>query len=656
MELKTIELVNFQNGNVKIEMEKKNLQILGDNGLGKSRILNAISWVLIDTGADGNKSLEVAPTDDINHEKEVSVSLSFIDKDNQTYLLQKSYLPTYKISNGTGERTFSGMKKVYRINGLELKEKDFNLEIQNRFGANIKNLRTILIPDFLESEYTQAQQREILKSLANTADNQEALLAEFSDEEKEIIKKYSANIEKALNDAKTRAKQKRKDLDKLDSVLEFLRKDILEQEEKQVNDQNLKDELAKIIEQKNNIELLDINTNLNQLDDEMRVKQSEYDRLKTEYHSDIVSRYTAKLVNEMNGLRTKMDGMKDVIDSIKGELNERRRVFTLITNHGKALKNKSFVCPECRRAFEEDEYRTYISDKKMLDTNSVDYKIFNSSLEELLNLQNEIAIQGKNAKEELTKIEDEYVTLQTRYKKVLELTQNRPSAEQLIEKYDNLAKFEDLEETKALIKEIKSLDAKILKEREKVKATRSSETFKALTEEEERLRSELANIQHLAKTLKESNDKLENESKQRESVVEELLEATLEDRVLTRYNTLQNDSLTDSVNANFENVKIQFFDTLVSGEQKTDCKILVRSSDNKDVFVPILSANTASRINARIELSLALRKLWNVSIPILVDNQESVTVLTDRVKDTQVISACVKAGLDTLEYNFYEHC
>jgi hypothetical protein len=69
--------------------------------------------------------------------------------------------------------------------------------------------------------------------------------------------------------------------------------------------------------------------------------------------------------------------------------------------------------------------------------------------------------------------------------------------------------------------------------------------------------------------------------------------------------------------------------------------------------VPFAFANNAARINAGLEIIGVLSKHWGLSMPVCVDNAESVTRLIDM--DTQVIRLVVSAPDATLRLELDDH-
>lgn len=88
----------------------------------------------------------------------------------------------------------------------------------------------------------------------------------------------------------------------------------------------------------------------------------------------------------------------------------------------------------------------------------------------------------------------------------------------------------------------------------------------------------------------------------------------------------------NSINNKFKYVSFKLFDTQVNGGLNETCEALING-------VPFSNANTASQINAGLDIINALSSHYSVQAPIFIDNRESVNKLIDT--DSQIINLIV---------------
>lgn len=90
--------------------------------------------------------------------------------------------------------------------------------------------------------------------------------------------------------------------------------------------------------------------------------------------------------------------------------------------------------------------------------------------------------------------------------------------------------------------------------------------------------------------------------------------------------------LESTINEKFENVNFKLFDIQINGGLNETCEALIDG-------VPFSNANTASQINAGIDIINTLSRHYNVTAPIFIDNRESVNNIIKT--NSQVINLVV---------------
>ena len=96
--------------------------------------------------------------------------------------------------------------------------------------------------------------------------------------------------------------------------------------------------------------------------------------------------------------------------------------------------------------------------------------------------------------------------------------------------------------------------------------------------------------------------------------------------------------LDERINGKFKTVRFRLFKKQVNGGLKEDCEVMIPNESGTSL-TPYAFANNAARINAGLEIVDTLSKHWGLSMPVFVDNAESVCELLDI--DAQVIRLVV---------------
>ena len=86
------------------------------------------------------------------------------------------------------------------------------------------------------------------------------------------------------------------------------------------------------------------------------------------------------------------------------------------------------------------------------------------------------------------------------------------------------------------------------------------------------------------------------------------------------------------INKKFNNISFKLFNNLINGGLEETCEILIDG-------VPYSNANTASQINAGIEVINTLSEHYGVTAPIFIDNREAVNKIVST--ESQVINLIV---------------
>ena len=85
--------------------------------------------------------------------------------------------------------------------------------------------------------------------------------------------------------------------------------------------------------------------------------------------------------------------------------------------------------------------------------------------------------------------------------------------------------------------------------------------------------------------------------------------------------------LDSNINSRFSSVKFRLFTEQINGGIKEDCEVMIPGPNNQ--LVPYGFANNAARINAGLEIINTLSDAFEATLPVFIDNAESVTKLID---------------------------
>jgi DNA repair exonuclease SbcCD ATPase subunit len=241
--LKELELINFKGLSGKWSLDPGKNVFLGQNGTGKTTLYDAPTWLLYGKDSAGSAKFDIKTVvDGVPMSKTDHSVFATYDIDGESLKLGKTQREKYRKPRGATEEIKDGNEVVYIVDGEEVKAKEFEAVIAEKFGpwfrlvsdpkhaAKLpwKELRTIIsgmardvdheqiidsIPDLrkllngkeIEKAKTVADQRKkVIFKGKQSSDNDAGSIG--LDQIPTLIKEHRAKIEKAggmsLKDAK----------------------------------------------------------------------------------------------------------------------------------------------------------------------------------------------------------------------------------------------------------------------------------------------------------------------------------------------------------------------------------------------------------------------------------------------------------------------
>jgi len=172
--LKKLKITNFKGiQNFETELEHVT-DIYGDNGTGKSTIMDAFLWLFFGKNSNDASKFEIKRLDSKNNfikniEAEVAATL---DVDGQLIIAKKVLRQKWGARRGSIEKDYTGDENVYYWNDVPLKESEFKVKIKSIVEESVFKL--ITNPFYFNSLNWQ-DRRNTLISIAGDIDNSSVL-------------------------------------------------------------------------------------------------------------------------------------------------------------------------------------------------------------------------------------------------------------------------------------------------------------------------------------------------------------------------------------------------------------------------------------------------------------------------------------------------
>jgi chromosome segregation ATPase len=578
MKIKTFEAKNFK-GLENIAFELSEIEVIqGPNGVGKTSILDAISWVLYGTDSEGHDNFEIKPVSLEGTGVIVSVELKLELKDSEVTLRKELH---EKISS---EGVLKGNTYKYYIDGIPVSAADWGDWLKDH-RPKLYEIRTN--PLALGKLHWKERRKMLSK------------LVDFEAIEKEIRSKY--NIFGDFEGLKTKL---RGEIDKLEKSIAQYQPRIDEAQVVNVEEviftqqdeeslKNLNEGIELIQEQRKSLAL-----KIQQLRDEDRIK-AKVERLKAE----------EKWKNETEKLNELRKKQADLIEKInKNEIKKSTYTFAesnlekeieKLRNQYRAAQDVG-TCPVTGDACETQKVLQKLqknSEKELIKTTEIGLKL-KEKIEAAKKEIEDLDVEHEALKKQLADVELEIEEAQKNLS---------PMAQVDIIANPRIAELEA---------ELDALPTSFLKYDELKAKKAAFETYeKAVEKSKERI--ELLRAEWRAQSAKLQNKK--SELKNIEACKQEIA-----------------DNVESKVNVLFEGVcRWQMFNRYINGNLTPDCQLFV---EDNSVEKPWEALNHGAQVWAGLKIINRLNELLeDEPWPVLIDNAESVNGLMNLNVNYQLI-------------------
>lgn len=643
--LKRLEITNFKGIKSRVIDFEPETFIYGQNGSGKTTVVDSFIWLLFGKNSEDRKDFSIKPI--VNDDGFVSASpgkienevIGVFDIDGSELTIKRIMREKWVKSRGESEEKFTGNETLFFWNDVPCQAGEF----QNKVSELIdEKLFKLITSPYAFANLNWTERRTIItkivgdvqdEDIAATRADFKALMVTLSGKSLEEFKKEISAKKKKLKDEleliPARIDEITRGLpEKPDSAMIQIDLNNIDQAIAKCNDR-IKDQSkvseeffkAKSERQKRIYELDSIISGL--INDERHTIRAMYED--SESKKQKIESEIRNIANELSYNQADLKRTIEKIESTNSLLLTLRGKYSEVNASQITFNPNEFVCPTCKRSFDESD---------------IDQK--QQEMTEAFN---------KNKASELTRINTEGKSI-------------KPELEKIIAKRDELIESINLQEEvlagkKTELSEIKPIPGHTeIEELAKGRAV-SSIAFKNAADEMAKL-DEVNNL-----PFSESNDvsSIEGERKiyerQRDELKAKLQNQAIIDKSNARISELQGeaksfsqqiadlekmiftmeafekakiDLVEEKVNKLFTRLKFKMFTTQINGGIAPACEILCNG-------VPFSDANTASQINAGIEIINVLCDSYQVNAPIFIDGRESVTEIIPT--NSQIINMVV---------------
>lgn len=636
--LKSLSLRNFK-GIKKLDLsfDKHETNIHGANGSGKTTVFDAFTWVLFGKDSSDRKDFNIKTLnpDGTNVEKTEHEVTAVLSVDGEEKTLQRIYKENWVKKRGEADSELKGHETLFYINEVPKKAGEYAAEISEIVDESVFKL--ITNPQYFPAMKWQ-DQREILFKIAGTVSDEE--IAAGNKEFTQLLEKLNG---KKLSDYKTQitaTKRKLKaDLEAIPTRIdeaEAAKPEYYDFEEIKETIKAKETEIAGIEQS-----MLNKNTYIQNLTKKNQQIYEEINTLRADQQA-VVAAKQKELYNQDAAIREEKNALKTKIYSVDDRIKELQREQAANQRNIQSIEK---ALSELRNRFDEEEAKEYQAEAGKLicpvwnitcgDAKSIELhqenqdkarQTFNTKKVEKLA---EINSEGKRLSAELAELkarnfEAQFQALHADKDELEKKLALYPSDSATVREVSP----KNIPEWNTLEAKIAELQKGIITEYSDEGTGKLAEDKKVLTEEIKELQQKLS---HKA-IIEQQDNRVAQLNIEMKNVAQQISNLEKDEFTLEAFTRAKIDEAENRINSRFSFVKFKLFDRQINGADVETCQAMVNG-------VPYSDANTASKINAGIDIINVLCGFNDVTAPIWLDNRESVSEIIDT--ESQIVNLIV---------------
>ena len=645
--LKSLHLHQFKGiKKLDVDLTSHSTNINGANGTGKTTVFDAFTWLLFGKDSHDRKDFNIKSIDSTGKsaEKLEHTVAAVMSVDAQEITFRRTFKENWVKKRGELDAELKGHETLFWINDVPKKAGEFAAEINEILNENVFKL--ITNPKYFTNQNWK-QQREILFEIAGTVSDAE--IANGNKEFTELLEKLNG---KKLEDYRLQIVSQKKLL-KEQLVKLPTRIDEAEQSKPEAEDYS---GLEKEISAKK--------AQITSIDDQLQNASSAYQKsfednqtVQNQINTLIQNQYN--LVFEANQERVKSDNAiktekRDIQYKIDSKNNEVVILKSKINANNIGITNQEAKLQPLRDRFAEVNKSVYEASETGLtcpvwnivcgDPKSLElHKENQNKARETFNKSKVEKIDGINN-------EGVEITNNIKYLKGLNIELQKHVDQFLfeiseLEKKIALYPSDDAkpnEITGKSLPEWNALQRQIDELKEKIKTVQVPDNSDLKAKKSEiSTEIEVLNKRLSGKELIEKQDnRIKELSAEMSQVAQQLSNLEKDEFAIDNFERVRIDESEARINNRFSFVKFKLFNRQLNGGDANTCEALIDG-------VPYSDANTASQINAGVDIINVLSSFYGITAPIFIDNRESVSKILET--PAQVVNLIVDPSKKKLE-------
>lgn len=615
--------------------------IKGRNGIGKSTIADAISWVLFGTNQAGATKFGIKTKDkdgkeieDVAHSVEISLSVLDEEEGLMCYVLTRTLTETRK-EDGSVTNSYS-----YKVDGEVETAGDFKKTVDAICPEEVFRLCS---SPYSFTQMDWSEQRKRLNEMFGVPSVEDVT---GGDKKYDVIKELleKEDIDKVLKHLNYKRKEVQKSLDEVPVRLEALKNVLPKTEdwadiEKQIKEKGqeiaatrkslntIDNGGADLIRKQQNISTLNLDHKRKRIMEESAQRRlGEIIKANAEAKT-ACKKAVAEAEQNIEDLKQKLKSFDRALEKCDARMNELdaekadgKEKWKLIKARKWEWNEDDAFCPTCKQPLPEDQVQKIMEESKKAFLNNQA-----SDLKKLGDDAARIKEEVKKCEENTEYFKTEQKTTQTQLGEAeTALEEARKAQEEQAKKEEEKVSVETLLAEKPEYKQVCGRIKKIEAEQEKPADEGMSEEDKKLKADVEKKLKDLESEREvLASRLavkaqwEKVNAQIVGLQEDRAQWKEQIDGLDEKIKAASDFQKRSCEVLEENVNRRFKLVKWKMFRRQLDGTEKPWCECSVDG-------VPYSDLNTAAKINAGLDITNVLKRHYEVDVPCVIDNAETV--------------------------------
>lgn len=626
IKFKKIRIRNFR-GLVSFEanLEGRSVRISGANGLGKSSVADAITWVLFGKDSRRRTAFPIDPVDDegrIIHNLDVSVELEMLI-DGQPTTLRRRRQEKWVQKRGMTREQLDGHQTTCYIDGRPLPSSDFSSHVDTIVKEEL--FRALTTPDYFPSLPMDQQYRLLVKivgtrTLAEIAAKDEEALKVVDELGQRSIDQYRQGLTYDLQRTRKELETIPVRLSEVQGFIEQVKAKGADGKTAQRHAKGIEEKLRQVTQEIDSMAGVVRAENARYNDQRAYIQQLRQQRAAIEDRIEKQNReartlhqsLVCKAKEELEATEERHTAAKTMLGLHERRLKDLEQQLTDFRSRWEEVERLSFswnaeeaVCPTCGQPLPQDQ-----ADQKRVEAEMR----FN---ERKMKQQDALDEEGKKLAASKQRLQDLSAAAREEMATAERLM---PEARERLSKAEaepiEQADYHDASDWQRLTAEI---DQRV-KELEQTTQAQEPPQLAALRTEEEGYRKELRLLEQTIDRSKQIDEYIRREKelqKWRTTLSGEVARMQTRLEAAERLQLMEANDLQKRVNELFPSVRFRLSRELLNGREVGHCELSVDG-------VPYSGLSTSERINAGLELINALARHYNIVAPIVIDNAEAV--------------------------------